>query len=463
MKLKNTLVLLGLLVVLSGYVYMVEIKGAKEKKEAQEASQQLFHFVQDSLTQVILHNDYGDFTFVRRNKIWYLEKPVSDLASESNLGSALDNLETVKYKTRFTIKPEEVGEYGLGAKALRVAVVDNQQNRDSLRIGDDTPVGSDVYAAKVDTVVYTIPRYVKISWNKKLFDFRDRNLLLFEKDDVQKVVLKNPHGKFVVENRGEDTWWLPEIDRRADERRIGKLLTELKTSRIKEFIDDYRSLKKYGLDPAPYEITLNLGPEHGTRILKISKKINNKYYGYNPERNPIFVVPASVVEAADLPLKTLRSPDIVQFERLKVSKIVYTTPDSNVVLTKDTTGAWHWETEGRPKLRVSDMVSYLFDIDHFTADDFVVDGQFDPARFGFDKPRLHIQLYNEENQLVVDIKIGKKKGNHYYATSNQNQTVYLIKQSEYDQLRLKLNKMIEKKATADTTAISRASKPESNS
>jgi len=85
------------------------------------------------------------------------------------------------------------------------------------------------------------------------------------------------------------------------------------------------------------------------------------------------------------------------------------------------------------------------------------------ARFGFDKPRLHIQLYNEENQLVAEIKIGKKKGDRYYATSNQNRTVYLVKQSEYDQLRLQLNKMIEKKAAADTTAISIAPKPENNS
>ncbi len=454
MKMKNTLILLVLFAVLSGYVYMVEIKGAKEKKATEEASKKLFHFVTDSLTEVVLHNDYGDFTFVRRNKIWYLDAPIQDLAHEGNVTSALENLETVKYKTRFTIQPKEIEEFGLGAKALRVTLVDNHHQRDSIRIGDDTPVGSDVFAAKADTVVYTIPRYVKLSLNKKLFDFRDRNLLLFEKDDVQKVVLKNPYGKFVVEKRGDDLWWLPEIDRRADERRISKLLTALKTNPVKEFVDEYPSLKKYGLDPAPFEITLNLGPEHGTRILKISQKIKDKYYGYNPERNPLMVVPKPVVEAADISLKTLRSPDIVEFERLKISKIIYTTPDSNVVLTKDTTGAWHWETEGRPKLRVSDMVGYLFDIDHFTADDFVVDGKFNPDRYGFDKPRLRLQLFNEEGQLVVDIKVGKKKGNRYYATSNQNQTVYLVKESEYNQLRLKLNKMIEKTTAADTTAVS---------
>ncbi len=456
MKFKNTLVLLVLFLVLGGYVYWVEIKGAKEKAAEEEASQKLFEFVQDSLTQVTLTNQHGDFAFVRRNNIWYLEKPVSDLANEQNLTAALDNLETLKYKTRFTISPQEVEEFGLGSRALVIQLTDNAGNTDSLRIGDDTPVGSDVFAAKTDTVVYTIPRYVKIALNKKLFEWRDRHLVLFDRQDVQSLTVKNPHGSVLIENRGDDLWWLPEIDRKADERRVSKILTELKTSRIKEFIDEFNSLKAYGLEKPRYEITLNLGPERGTRILRISRKIDDKYYGQNLERQSIFVVPASVVEAVDLTLKQWRSPDIVQFERLKVAKIVYTTPDSNVVITKDTTnGSWYWETEGRPKLRVTDMVSYLFDIDHFNADDFVVDGEFNPARYGLNNPSLHLQLYDETGQMVAEIKVGKRKGHRYYATSNQSKTVYLVTEDEVNQIRLNLNKMIEKKTTtADTTAVS---------
>ncbi len=455
MKFKNTLILLVLFVLLGGYVYWVEIKGAKEKEAAEEASKKLFEFIQDSLTHVRIINAQGHFSFVRRNNVWYLEKPVVDLANEQNITAALDNLETLKYKTRFTIQPAEVAEFGLGDKALVVKVKDNNGKQDSLRIGDDTPVGSDVFAAKVDTVVFTIPRYVKISLNKKLFEWRDRHLALFERNDVQSLTVKNPYGTFLIENRGDDVWWLPSIDRQADERRVSKLLTELKNSRIKEFIDEFESLKPYGLQKPRFEITLNLGPERGTRILRISRKINDKYYGQNPERQSIFVVPESVVEAVDLTLKKWRSPDIVQFERLKVAKIVYTTPDSNVVITKDTTtGSWYWETEGRPKLRVSDMVSYLFDVDHFSADDFVIDGDFNPAKYGLDKPRLHLQLYDETGQLVAEIKVGKQKGEQYYATSNQNKTVYLVNSREFNQIRLNVKRMIEKQTTtSDTTAI----------
>jgi len=49
----------------------------------------------------------------------------------------------------------------------------NSGRRDSIRFGDDTPIGSNAFANKTDTLVFMVPNYAKRNFIKTLFDWRE--------------------------------------------------------------------------------------------------------------------------------------------------------------------------------------------------------------------------------------------------------------------------------------------------
>ena len=452
MKFRNTVILLVILIALSVYLYVVEIKQYEKEKKQEEIAEQLFHFEADSIETFEVENQYGNFEFKKIQGEWRITRPVYTDAEENTITSALNNLRDAKKERDFVINFQELKNYGLADGVLRVNLILADGTRDTLLIGDKTPVGSSVFAAKVDTLVYTISQNIKTSLDKKLFDWRFKNLLQFKRDDVNKIIIKKKNRNWEFDKMGSSDWQINALNRPADAGKLNSLLSKLSSNRAKAFVDEEGvELKKYGLSPSPYQIELILGPEKGKKILSVSNEVNGKYYAKDDSRKPIFEIDSTLVKDIDKPLTEYRSKDFVKLTTDEVDKIILEYSDTTMTCEKDTSGEWYLAQDGMLKLKKYKVTSFLSNI-HFTKiKEYVEDDNIRPNRYGLDNPAVRIQLFEGESPLLT-ATFGNSKGDQIYAMNDQYQSIYLVAQSEVERLKLKQDDIIDESALEPDTA-----------
>lgn len=444
MKFRNTLILLILLVALGAYVYFVEVRKYQKTETAKKESKKIFSLVQDSLQQLTFRNTNGSFTLKKIQGQWKIVEPLYTEADESIVKSMLSTLLNSEKDREFSIRPSEAAEYGLQEQALFVKLQTNKGEEDSLWMGDNTPVGAYVFCKKADSLVFTINQTVKNTFNKKLFDIRDKKILHFQRADVQQIAVKNAYGQFEFEKINASDWKFTTINRPADNTKISSILSKLENNRIKEFVDEEGiQLKKYGLDKPAYHVELQLGPEKGQKRLFVSKAIDKKYYARDESRRPIFEVDSFLVKDLNQKMSDFRTKDLAIFSRSDINRFTIHYADTLLSCVKDTADNWFLDDSTQQVLQKQKISSFLTNLDFISISEYVKDGSYNPADYGLDKPSLQILLYKDKD-LQIEVKFGKKKDKNYYAATNQYDSVYLIAESKVKDVKLNLNDIIEK-------------------
>ncbi|UCF64230.1 MAG: DUF4340 domain-containing protein [bacterium] len=448
MKLRNTLFLFILFAALGIYVYLVEFKQYEKKQEAAEESKKLFSMVKDSVESFTFHNFYGNFTLKRIQDQWKITEPLYTEADESTVNSMVGTLVGAQIETEFEVNPTELVNFGLGQNAVEVRLTDKNGTMDSIRLGDKTPVGTFVFANKVDTTIFTINQGIKTAFEKKLFDIRYKNLMQFNRNDVRKIVLLNQHGKMEFEKSGSNDWTFLNIDRLADNTKINSLLSKLNSNQAKEFVDESgEELGKYGLKKSAFAVELFLGPEQGQKRLLLSGKLDGKYYAKDESRKPIFIVDSTVFEDVNQTSQDFRGKDIVSFTRNDISRVSISYGDTSFTCVKDSGDNWFLDDSSLTSIQKQKMNTFFSNLDYSNATEFVKDGAYNPANYGLDKPSVEVTLYDAGGK-VLRLILGNKKDINIYAATDQYESVYLIPIRKLREFKLKLDDILEKPVTS---------------
>ncbi len=453
MKLRNVFILLAIFIVLGGYVYFVEVKQYEKEQQRKEEAKQIFNFEKDSIDALNIKNLNGNFVIEKNQNEWKITDPIQTDADETVINSMLSSLERAKKEKTFNVNPDELPNYGLGNRAIFVKVGLKNGKQDSLWFGEKTPVGSYIFGNKTDTTVFTTSQSIKTSFDKKLFDLRNKKLLEFKQADVRIININNPYGNFEFEKTGSSDWTIKNINRPGDSGKLSGILSKLQNGRAKEFVDEEGAqLGEYGLNNPAYQVELLLGAEKGQKKLFISRKINGNYYAKDDARKPIFRIDSSVVQDIDKSINEFRDKDFASFEKTDVNRLVLAYNDTLFTAVKDTADNWRLEGDPQTQLKQDKIQTFFSDLDFTNVKEFVKDGNFNAALYGFNNPKLKIQLYLDEN-LILEAKFGKLKNDDIYATNNLYDSVYLISKSRLEKLKLNLNDLIKEPPSSDTLAV----------
>lgn len=454
MSFKTTGIMAIILVLLGAYYYFFEVVQHEKKEQQEEAAQQLFHFEKDSVEVFRVKNQYGEFEFHRIQGEWRITTPVYTPAEENIVNTALTNLIGANKEREFSSQPGNQNEYGLGEEAVKVWFTLKNGLQDSLSLGDKTPVGSSVFVCQNDTLVHTIPQHIKTSLDKKLYDWRQKNLLVFDRNDVQRMVIKRPGEELEFEKTTASDWSFTTINRPANTSPINSILIKLQNNRAKAFVDEEGTeLKKYGLENPAYQIDLFLTQEKGKKSLAISSKIDNKYYAKDESRKPIFEVDSALVKDIMKSRSDFRDKTFARFDQNSIDSMVIQYADTLLTCIKDTADQWRLDEPANPMVKNSDLRTFFNNIRNSTIKEFVADGQFNLSRYGLDKPNLRIELFQGEAK-ILEVKFGSEKDGNVYAMTDQYQSVYLLPQAQYTRLKLKRDRILEEPVALSDTTLS---------
>jgi hypothetical protein len=129
----------------------------------------------------------GRLTLTKKDGIWWLEQPISDLADRDVADRLAGDLSSLRV-TEFVPKAQatDLSALGLAPPIYRITLIDSKGARHSLDLGSTRSDGNSVYAARQGQV-FTVGNSLVEDLSKEAVAFRDKRLVRFERSDVQGI------------------------------------------------------------------------------------------------------------------------------------------------------------------------------------------------------------------------------------------------------------------------------------
>ena len=452
MRLRNTLVLAFLFVLLAAYVYFFELQKTKEKTE------KLLNLKEEEVEAIILNYPQLEVRLQRKAPgRWKITHPLEVAADEATVGSILSALNSIEVKRTLEEKPSaaDLKNYGLDSPEVKVLIsLRNGVALPPVFVGGKTPIGNSVYVRRgPEAAVLLTDASLRFNLEKKLNDFRNKKIIEFTEEAVKQLLLRGAKGDFDLSKKGED-WY---IDRpkfyRADQSEIKGLLSTIRSMSAQDFIEDSPpELKKYGLDKPRLKVTVFMGEEEGYRQILFGNNREGKgeVYLVSDPKGTVYTVPESVWSQLGKDLTALRDKEILSVRPDQVARLQITTPKESLALGKGEKEEWKVEAPKKGKARQGLVSDYLTLLSHLRAKGFAEDEAKDLKKYGLDTPSVKIAVADKDGKNLGTLLLGSQTGTEYYAVREGSPTVYTIDEFSYNQLNKQLSDFLEeeKKASA---------------
>jgi hypothetical protein len=445
MKFRNTLILFVLSLAVGAFIYFYEIKGGEKREKAREAADKLLAFNKDSVLTIILQTDSIELKKI--GGAWEIVSPVQYKAEESTVNALLNVLEAAKRdREDITRSPSEYAAYGLDP-ARNEVILHHDGKQDTIYLGDHntTTPPTLVYARlSHDPEVVLTGIGVANNVRKTLFDWRNKDLLVFETSEANRLLLKTPNARFELKKEAGKWQMVEPMKTAADESKASQILNRIRYGRISEFAAEQMDAPKpYGLERPSYEFTVFFGANDAQKTVHFGKKDGAFVYAHDPARPQIFKVDTSIVRDLNVKVMDLRNKKLADFQSWNADYVELNYADTlKIVCEKDTTGNWEITQPDKRKAKSWKVSNITGNLSSLEAMAFVDENAKDLKPYGLDKPRITV-VAKEKGNEVARVLIGKEKGQNAYAKAANSTAVVLVKKEEADRLIVPLSELAE--------------------
>jgi len=418
---RKTLSMLLVALLLAGYVYFYEIKGGEERAAIKQKAEKLISLKKDSVNVLDISGATGHFHFVKQDDGgWMLESPIATIADKNKVLSYITTLTTAKKTRTLTADKKDLGQYGLQNPFFNIRLQAGSR-KDSIRIGDNTSIGSSVFAGKGDSLVFMTQATVKSNARKSLFDWREQRIVLFNKAKVKEIRLKTPKGYFVLERKGD--WYLKKpIQTEADQTAVTEVLNKLNYGKMKKVeTEQAEDLHKFHLNHPAYRISVF---ENGTKEANVilSAPVGDKVFGKDNVRPLVFSLDKAYVKTLDKTLFDLRDKRFNKAAVTGADKVEWHLKGKKTDVAQKNTGKL-WILNGTDTLETFKMNGLLNGIRALKATSFIPEKKSALKRYGLNKSPDSIILY-KAGKVIDRLDFGRtEKDKRYIHAGGQVVTV----------------------------------------
>ncbi len=449
MGFKTTGVLAVLFIALLGFFYFYEIKGGEERKEAEAEAKKVLQIDDKQVTRLTVQRRDTTVVVAKEGEGWRVLAPLKTEGDRANIESLLrtvNNLERVQVvadEAAVAGGAVDPGDFGLGERPDITVVLEQEGRRDTLFFGDKSPTGSYAYLRMSGSPeILAISSWRKSSFDKGLYDLREKRVMPFDRDAVRKIELSYDGQTIVMLKQGEE-WQLEKpVAERGDSETIRRFLSRLWTARAKRFAaEEATDLAPYGLDNPWMRVSVYEGEGLALKEAIVGDAVRagriNRYYVKYAAKSPILMVDSSFVVSMKKSLSDLRYKKIFAFDAGGIDRVTLVYPDSTVDCKRDTSGAVWTAVEPRFHIVSDENVAELIgEVQELEAKSFVAETLDAPEAYGLDVPAIQVKLW-AAGRLVREVLVGKK-GDEVYAKGDHRPQVVEVLNSILGKLKLDL-------------------------
>src|SRR5262245_54049137 len=247
--LRSFIVLVVVAAALGGFLYY----DSKRPPSDDNKKEKVFPDVQsDKIDQITVKSEKdGTTTAAKQGDRWQQTQPMAVPADEAEISGITSNLASLEVQRVVEEQPKEVKQFGLDPPRMEVSF--RQGGKDhKLLLGGKTPTGGDLYARTSDKPrVFIVASYLDTTFNKSPFELRDKTILKFDRDKVDRLEIEASDRTLKVAKQGADWRITAPVDARADFSVVEGILGRLNSTPMKAITvesADPNALKEYGLD-----------------------------------------------------------------------------------------------------------------------------------------------------------------------------------------------------------------------
>lgn len=418
----NTLVALALLGALAGAITYWEKRKGRETSQngkTETTSREKLYSLDASRVQSLTFRprDGPPVACRRQGESWTIVEPRKLPADQSSISSLLDNLTTATLEQVVEEKPANLKDFGLEHPAVALEVTaDAKPEKFIFLLGDETPTGGGVYAQVAGNPrVVILASTLKSSFEKSLFDLRDKRAVTLDVDQLQRVEVESKGKRYALVKNPEGFWNLmlpPAV--RADRFTVGNLVDRLRGLSMQSIVaENKNALGKYGFSVPAARVQLS-GPGGGQTLIlgrKDDPKEGDRYFAMNSALEPVFTLGADFLTQFQKDPADLRDKDLFSFSSFEAKRVEVETPKGQRVFEKQKDN-WKQTAPGAKNLETDKVEGFLNRLRDLRADSFPRGGGL--ASFGLAKPGYRFKVQSGEKNLVETVE-ASKVGEHVYA------------------------------------------------
>jgi len=414
MRFRNTLIALVVLLVVGGYAFVNYYFSKPEPKKT------AYHIKPEQIAKVDLKYPDRELTLERKKgEPWVITKPVGAAADQNtanNLARAIADCEITKTVEE---KSDNLAPFGLAKPQVTVTITDTSGKAlPALEVGKVTPVGFSAYLKYADkpAIMLTSSAFPS-GMNKTLDQMRDRELMSFKVDDVQKLLITHDDGTQIEIARDGDKWKIVRPAKYdADPTQVRQILTTLGDSKVADFITDTpTNAAQYGLEKPHLVATIYLGKQGKTEtqqslLFGFKQKESGKdgIYVRRGERAPIYTVAPWVMSGVDKSMLNLRDKTVLSFDPERVETLTLNPLDKPEFALKREAGKWSVLENGKSSPADPAVVDRFMDQIHdLKGNSIIMDPVKSPEMFGMDKPAMVVTMQDKDGHEIGQLRLSK--------------------------------------------------------
>ena len=400
MKPRTTLILAAVLVVLAAVVRFFENRGAQKEAAAEKAGR-LVDIESEDIVKMALHT--GEETLVLEKDDrgdWRLTSPLEAKADSYEAESLADNFSSLRIHRVVEEEAADLATYEIPKKEVSLWV-NGKEEPVRILVGMENPIDNSLFAKRGDDPrVVLIAGYLKSTLDKKLFDFRQKDIFRFETGDVRSVRVRAP-GVAWEAALEEDGWFLKSpIKAMASKSRIEGLLDALSSLRAEEFVSEDKKtgdLRRFGLERPAYEAALSL-PAAGEDLVFALNKDGETLYATASRSNKIISFEGSVLEDFERKVDEIREKKVADFYSWEAVRVAVRKGEFSLTAAKENVGdeeKWLLDTENNDPANRYKVEDFIRRVERLEAVGFI-DRPGPLARHGLEPPEAEIRIWTRD-------------------------------------------------------------------
>jgi hypothetical protein len=458
-RFRRILVLLVLVAALGTYLYVYELPQAEKEGKKDK----LLGVGKDAVTGIVLTYPDREIALQKGDKGWRLTKPVDAPADETAVGGLLSTLLDAEVQKTLDEAPADPAAFGLDKPSPTVRLtVTSGEAPPPITVGKTTTIGAKTYVRKDDEPkVYLTASSLRFGLNKQAKDLRDKEILRFQDDDVQRVEITADDGRTTtLVRKDKDSWTLEPGGLVADVTEARSYLSSLRSTRAVDFPDDAPAdLGRYGLSTPRLTVTVATGKDGAeTQTLLLggerTEGSQKQVYAKRASTPTVYALGEWSLRTLGKTAAQLRDKTVLGFDTARVGEVAIERKDGGTVQLARAEGGWRVASADGKKPNEGAITRFLDDLRELRGSDIAAEPATDKqiAAYGLAAPDLRVALTDKDGQAMGTI-LAAKQGDKRYVMQAGSQTVFEARDYMYARLDKRPADFVEPDAAATATTL----------
>lgn len=376
MKANPLVIAVALLALLGGAVWYTR----ENPPEDDTAAPKVVDLEEESIREVTVRRaGEQPLTVVRgEDGEWEFGGGLEIAADDTSIGSMVGSLASLNADRVVSEQVLDWEPYELQEPALAVSYV-AESGSGEVQFGRDTPTGSGVFVRLKDAPrLFTVYSYNKTSFDRSVFDLRDKRLLRLDEDALERVTVEV--GERKVGFAQEDGAWriVEPRELRADDFTVGDLVRAVRTAEMTEVLAEGEDAEQFTF--ARPLVTVRATEPDGSHELVIAQE-GETYYARSTLHAGVYAVSSTLAESLDKPVDEFRNKKLFDFGYANPARVEVRAGEISATVVRSD-DKWILESDGGRELDGEKVQTLLDRLRNLTATAFPSDSAEAQAGYG---------------------------------------------------------------------------------